>query len=83
MLSRTHFFWMQFSTKVDGSKVSYQERGALLPDDEALLANAWALVDRTLYEAVEVRAGEGLVVRDLRTADLIEVRERAFSRQSE
>jgi hypothetical protein len=57
------------------------ERGALLPDDEAMLATAWALVDRTLYEAVEVRAGEGLVVRDLRTAELIEVRERNFSRQ--
>jgi hypothetical protein len=57
------------------------ERGALLPDDEAILATAWALVDRTLYEAVEVRAGEGLVVRDLRTAELIEVRERAFSRK--
>ncbi len=57
------------------------ERGALLPDDEALLATAWALVDRTLYEAVEVRAGEGLVLRDLRSAELIDVRERTFSRQ--
>ena len=33
------------------------ERGALLPDDEAILATAWALVDRTLYEAVEVHTG--------------------------
>jgi SEC-C motif len=59
-----------------------EERGALLPDDEAMLATAWALVDRTLFETVEVRAGEGLVVRDLRTAEILEVRERSFSRQA-
>ena len=57
------------------------ERGTLLPDDEAMLASAWALVDRTLYEVVESRPGEGMVVRDLRTAELVEVRERTFSRQ--
>jgi hypothetical protein len=58
------------------------ERGALLPDDEAMLAAAWTLIDRTLYEVVESRPGEGMVVRDLRTADLVEVRERTFSRQA-
>jgi hypothetical protein len=58
------------------------ERGALLPDDEAMLAAAWALVDRTLYEVVETRPGKGLLVRDLRDAELIEVRERTFSRQA-
>jgi hypothetical protein len=58
------------------------ERGALLPDDEAMLATAWALVDRSLYEVVETRPSEAMVVRDLRTAELIEVRERTFSRQA-
>ena len=58
------------------------ERGALLPDDEAMLATAWTFVDRTLHEVVENRPGEGMVVRDLRTAELIEVRERTFSRQA-
>jgi len=58
------------------------ERGALLPDDEAMLAAAWTLVDRTLYEVVETRPGKGMVVRDLRTAELVEVRERTFSRQA-
>jgi hypothetical protein len=58
------------------------ERGALLPDDEAILAAAWTLVDRTLYEVVEIRPGKGMVVRDLRTAELVEVCERTFSRQA-
>jgi len=55
------------------------ERGALLPEDEAMLAAAWTLVDRTLYEVVETRPGQGMVVRDLRSAELIEVRERTLS----
>lgn len=55
------------------------ERGALLPEDEALLARAWTLVDRTIYEVVEVRPGAGVGVRDLRTGDAFDVRERKFS----
>lgn len=56
------------------------ERGPLLPDDEALLAQAWTLVERTVYEVTEVEAGAGLRVRDLRTGDDVDVRERTFSR---
>jgi hypothetical protein len=55
-------------------------RGALLPDDEALLAESWLLVDRTLYEVLSVQPGTGLAVRDLRTNDVVEIRERTFSR---
>ena len=58
------------------------ERGALLPDDEALLAASWDLVDRTVYEVVSSDPGVGVVVNDLRTAERIEVRERTFSRQA-
>jgi hypothetical protein len=59
-----------------------EERGALLPDDEAILARAWTFVDRTLYEVVETKAGNSMTVRDLRSAELFEVRERTFSRQA-
>ena len=48
------------------------DRGALLPDDEALLAASWALVDRTVYEIEDV-GSDGLVVRDLRTGDRLTV----------
>lgn len=55
-------------------------RSPLLPGDEALLAQAWVLVDRSCYEVTDVRPGSGLTVRDLRSAELLEVRERSFSR---
>ena len=58
------------------------DRSAVLPDDEALLAAAWAAVDRTVYEVTDVTAGAGLTVRDLRTGDTLNVRERTFSRQA-
>lgn len=58
------------------------ERGALLPDDEALLASAWALVDRTVYEIVEATPGSRVEVVDLRIGDRLEVRERTFSREA-
>lgn len=58
------------------------ERSALLPDDEAMLARSWQLVDRTVYEVVEVRPGDGLELRDVRTGDQITVRERTFSRET-
>jgi hypothetical protein len=55
------------------------DRGSLLPDDEAVLAAAWTTVDRTVYEVVEVSPRAGLSVRDLRTGDMLDVRERTFS----
>jgi len=58
------------------------DRGPLLPDDEALLARAWTLVQRSAYEVVESRPGTGITMRDLRTGDVLEVRERSFSREA-
>ncbi len=58
------------------------DRGPLLPDDEQLLVASWALVDRTVYEIDDVRPGTGVSVRDLRTGDHFEVRERTFSQQA-
>lgn len=58
------------------------ERGPLLPEDEALLAASWALVDRTVYEIVGSEPGIGVVVRDLRTAERLDVRERTFSHRA-
>jgi hypothetical protein len=58
------------------------DRGPLLPDDEAMLARAWTLVERTVCEVLEVNPGRGLTVHDLRTGDRIEVRERSFSREA-
>jgi hypothetical protein len=58
------------------------ERGPLLPDDEALLAQSWLLVDRTVYEVLDVRPGEGLELRDLRAGEHLTVRERTFSRET-
>lgn len=57
-----------------------EERGELLPEDELLLAQAWLLVDRAVYDVEQTRPGQGVTVRDLRTGDVIEVREKTFSR---
>jgi hypothetical protein len=56
------------------------DRGPLLPDDELLLAQAWLLVERSLYEVTAVERGQGVSIRDLRTGDRLDVRDRAFSR---
>ena len=56
------------------------DRGPLLPDDEAMLAQAWILVEHLVHAALDVVPGQGLTLRDLRTGDRIEVRERALSR---
>ncbi|GLV08481.1 hypothetical protein MyChFU_18010 [Mycobacterium intracellulare subsp. chimaera] len=56
-------------------------RGFLLPEDERMLAEQWLLVDRSVHEVLEVSRGEGLTVRDVRTGDVHEVRERAGSAQ--
>jgi hypothetical protein len=58
-----------------------QIRGPLLPDDERLLAEQWLLVDRSVFEVEQVHPGQGVTVRDVRTGDTHEVRERAASRQ--
>ena len=56
-------------------------RGSLLPEDERLLAQQWLLVQRSVYEVLAVARGQGFTVRDVRTGDIHEVRERAGSTQ--
>lgn len=56
-------------------------RGCLLPDDELLLAQQWLLAERSVHEVVAVRPGQGMTLRDVRTGDVNEVRERAGSTQ--
>ncbi|GEM_PF-209524 len=58
------------------------ERGPLLPKDEALLADSWTLVDRTVYEVLRIDPGVGVEVQNLRTAERLEVRERTFSHRA-
>jgi hypothetical protein len=55
------------------------ERGALLPDDERLLVEAWLLTERSVFEFLDVRSDEGFTVRDLRTGDELDVRERTLT----
>ena len=57
-----------------------QMRGSLLPDDERLLAEQWLLVERSVFEVEHVHPGHGVTVRDVRTGDTHELRERAGSR---
>jgi hypothetical protein len=56
------------------------ERGPLLPADEAALGASWPDADRSVYEVLAVRPGEGLGVRDVRTDDRIAITERVASR---
>lgn len=56
-----------------------RDRGALLPDDEQLLAASWQLVERSVHEIVSVDPGVGMTVRDLATGDSMNVRERTAS----
>ncbi|HEX9314106.1 MAG TPA: SEC-C domain-containing protein [Actinomycetota bacterium] len=58
------------------------ERGALLPEDEAMLVTAWMLVKRSVYEIADVRPGTGVTVRDIATGDRLEVRDRPVSEQA-
>ncbi len=54
-------------------------RGALLPEDERLLAEQWLLIDRSVYEIERVRPGTGFTMRDVRTGDVHQVQERTAS----
>ncbi len=66
----------------EGAALSHflQVRGTLLPEDERALADQWLLVERSVFEVEAVRPGEGVDVRDVRTGDRHQVRERAASR---
>lgn len=57
-----------------------RRRGDRLPDDERSLAEQWLLAERTVWEVEEVRFARGLRLRDVRTGDRVEVRERTASR---
>lgn len=59
-----------------------EDRGRLLPDDEALLAQSWLLLPRTVYEVLDVTPGAALRARDLRTGDVVDVRERTYTRDA-
>lgn len=56
-------------------------RGSLLPDDERLLAGQWLLVARSVHEVLAVTRGQGFTLRDVRTGDVHQVRERTASTQ--
>lgn len=65
----------------DGAMAEFlAARGPLLPADEANLAAQWALCGPSVHEVGSCRAGEGFALRDLRSGDVVEVRERAGSR---
>jgi hypothetical protein len=54
-------------------------RGALLPEDERTLAEQWLLAERSVFEVEGVHRGQGMTLRDTRTGDRHEVRERTGS----
>jgi hypothetical protein len=67
---------------LDGSVDRFlAERGPVLPEDERNLVAQWALVDRSVHEVVEVTPKVGLKLRDIRTGDVADVRERLGSSQ--
>jgi tetratricopeptide (TPR) repeat protein len=53
------------------------ERGELLPEDEAALAASWLAVPRSVYEVLEVDPGVGLVLREVASGERLEVPERS------
>ena len=56
-------------------------RGVLIPEDEAILAQAWLLRPRSVFEVQAVHPGAGMSLRDLMTGDQVEVVERTGSQQ--
>lgn len=58
-------------------------RGVLLPADERLLAEQWLLVERSVFEVEQVSWRRSITLRDVRTGDVHEVRERMASAKLE
>ena len=58
-----------------------EERGWLLPDDEQLLAAQWSLIDRGVFELVEVR-GERLELRNIGNGESVTVVNATLSGES-
>lgn len=59
-----------------------RDRGELLPEDEQLLAASWLPTSRSVHEVGEVRAGDGVTLRDLRRGEVHDVHDVAFSAQA-
>ena len=57
------------------------ERGALLPDDELLLAEQWLLIERSVFEVIDVSPGVEVALRDVRTGEQVVLSERTASQQ--
>ncbi len=70
------------ATLFDGGGIEdfLNDRGAVLPDDERLLATAWSTVERSVYEVERNDPGVGFLLRDLRTGEKYEVAEKAGSK---
>lgn len=67
----------------DGAFDEFLEvRGELLPADEQLLAAAWTVASRSVHEVEAVVPGESVRLRDLATGEVVDVRERTFSRSA-
>ena len=62
-----------------GFEAFLADRGRLLPADEFLLAEQWLLAPRSVYEIEEVSPGVGMLLRDLRSGDRIDISERTAS----
>ena len=56
------------------------QRGFLLPADEHALVEQWLPVERSVFEVTGAVPGRALAVRDVRTGDEYDVRERTASR---
>ncbi len=55
-------------------------RGMLLPAAEQILAAAWLLVERSVFEVIDTRPGTGVTLQDLRTGDTHDVPDVMLSR---
>ncbi|MDA8311915.1 MAG: SEC-C metal-binding domain-containing protein [Actinomycetota bacterium] len=65
----------------DGAVADFAaQRAPLLPVDEADLAAQWARSAPSVHEVGHLRAGEGFSLTNLRGGDVVDVRERSWSR---
>ncbi|MGH2719277.1 MAG: hypothetical protein ACRDJU_11945, partial [Actinomycetota bacterium] len=55
-----------------------KERGPLLPDDEMILATAWAAVPRTVFAVVSAAPGQFMTLKDRRTGTEVTVPDDRF-----
>ena len=57
------------------------ERGPLLPDDELQLAQQWLLIERSVFEVIDVSPGVEMALRDVRAGEQTVVSERTASQE--